>query len=70
MITATMAVRAEIAAARAKIAVKMGIAANKSATLNELARRLGVSPRTVSNWLQGRNAPSGPAMRLLSEINK
>lgn len=38
-------------------------------TVAQLAERVGVSPRTVEGWEQGR-AISGPARLLLSELFK
>lgn len=34
-------------------------------SVEELAEKCGVSPRTVENWEQGRNSPGGAARKLL-----
>ena len=34
------------------------------------AEFLGVSPATVRDWEQGNNAPSGPACRIIEEMNR
>jgi putative transcriptional regulator len=36
----------------------------------KFARMLGVSPRTVQNWEQGRRRPTGPALALLKIAEK
>lgn len=37
-------------------------------TQKQLAGKLGVSPRTIENWEQGRRAVSGPALVVLKGL--
>lgn len=36
----------------------------------EFGRFIGVSPRTIENWEQGRRTPRGPALRALENLRR
>ncbi|MCK5834030.1 helix-turn-helix domain-containing protein [bacterium] len=46
------------------------IRAKSKLSQNDFATMLGISPRTLQNWEQGRRSPVGPALRLLRVAEK
>lgn len=50
--------------------VKMAaVIAQIGITQKELAERLGVTPQTISNWVNGSTEPSGPQLQELSRLS-
>ncbi len=49
-----------------KLAVKLKLIQGKIGT-REMAKIMGVSPRSIDNWVQGRYPPGKPSLMLLEK---
>ncbi|BBH54676.1 helix-turn-helix domain-containing protein [Fluviispira sanaruensis] len=46
----------------------IGDLARRIGSVTKLAQKLGVEPRTIRNWAQGKRTPRGPAEILLNAL--